>query len=129
LSGKTTANSVLPPTTQEKTDSGIPKWTLGSILLDCSEISSISQDSQGNLYAAGAGKNKVWIKKSDVDFWSGINLPECIAVYAIMAGNPVIAGGWNNGKRGRMWSKSGTEWDNGTDIEKSYVIRSIVAKK
>lgn len=111
------------------------KWFSGIILLDCTEISDFTIDAQGGLCAAGAGRNKYWIKQKKVqqetgekEDWVGLDLDECIAVYAIASGKKMlVAGGWNSQRRGRVWVKKDQTWGKGADLKDCYVIRSLLA--
>ena len=117
------------------TKGGQDKWFSGIILLDCTEISDFTIDAQGRLYAAGAGRNKYWIKQKKVqqgtgeqEDWVGSDLDECIAVYAIALDKKMlVAGGWNLQRRGRVWVKKHQTWSKGTDLKDCYVIRSLLA--
>jgi hypothetical protein len=105
------------------------QWMPGTILLDSTEISAFSLTENGKLYSVGAGRNKVWQKNTEID-WAGENLNECIAVYSASSfKNKILTGGWNLQRKGRVWIKDNDKWDNGTDIENCYVIRSIVSGK
>jgi len=97
----------------------------GIILLDSTEVSAFAIDRHNFLCAAGAGRNKIWVKQ-EKDNWATANLEDCIAVYAISAGKNVIAaGGWNLKRRGRMWIRKNNVWSKGSDLKDCYVVRAL----
>jgi len=98
----------------------------GIDLLDCEAIYALYRDSQGNLWAAGAGGSKIW--KYDGKEWNELGgLKDCIAIYSLTedkAGN-IYAGGWSLEREASIWKYNGSSgWMKEKDLE-GFVIRAM----
>ncbi|RKX90880.1 MAG: hypothetical protein DRP84_12440, partial [Spirochaetes bacterium] len=96
-----------------------------TILDGCEVIYALHTDKDGNLWAAGAGKNKVW--KYNGESWDeGEDFESCTAIYCLtedINGN-LYAGGWSDKLTAKVWTYDGLSWDKGKGLS-GFVIRAL----
>ena len=99
----------------------------GVVLEGCEAVYALLIDEAGNLWAVGAGENKIWrYNGQEWDLAAGFH--DCTAIYSLtqdIDGN-IYAGGWSLARTAKVWKYNGSNWDEGVEL-KGFVIRAIEA--
>jgi len=105
------------------------EWSDGSPLNDCTEIFSLIEDKNGNIWVGGSyyGIGKVW-KYNGKRWDNGTALRNCTNVYVIYEdpdGN-IWAGGSGKSK---VWRYDGKRWDNGVGLDTCAIVYALGTDK